>query len=135
MDDLLIRNGKGARISMYDAAKEIDQMESPCVATVEFAGRMDWTLDLLRDILKEQGTINYSKLEKKLADKRFPVKNVVRNWVQNRVLIAIDDLEICGDFSGISDPDYFVRSYKKSLAADITDDIIDTMMVAQRKGY
>jgi len=103
---------------------------------VVFHGKTEWTLDRLKEIFNELGTLNYEKVEKLLAGKRmFNRNNIIRDWVFERVMRSLEKIKITGDgMDDIIDLDTFVKSYKTSLANEITDDIIDTMHAAQRHG-
>ena len=136
MEGMMIKNGSGEDVSLNDAAEMISRMENPCMAEVKFHGKTEWTLDRLREIFNELGTLNYEKVEKLLVGKRvFNRKNIIRDWVNVRVMKALDELDFTGDgIKDIADIDTFIRAYKTSVASEITDDIIDTMHAAQRHG-
>lgn len=136
MEDLVIKDVNGKEVSLEDATEKLDEMENPCAKVVVFHGKTEWTLDRLKEIFNELGTLNYEKVEKLLAGKRmFNRKNIIRDWVFERVMKSLEKLKITGDgMADIIDLDTFVKSYKTSLANEITDDIIDTMHTAQRHG-
>lgn len=136
MEDFIILNDNGEQVSLEDAAREVSRMAEPMVLPVEFHGRTEWTLDRLREINHELGTLNYAKVEKILAGaRRHSKKNIVREWVKVRVLKALEEIPVCGDgMKEVTDLDTFMKAWRNIASSEITDDIIDTMYAAQRHG-